>query len=256
MKSSLVLIGSVNNGNNNTLGTGILISFNFKEYLVTCKHIIFEEKFERLFAIPNPRMTKSLSYEHKILSIGSVNYHPEDTDNETFDIAVCEIINLKRTEFQRCHLSFIQVHEMMEFKDPENEDDIIWYGYPVDYTEKLLALNKNDRLPPFTTSATVFNFPIQQLPQNGFITKLKEGYFAQNENKQDSWKGISGGLVTIENNHCTKPYGVILGSTKFTCYHDSQKENYNGIVFAKFKRVKEVLQTLKRKKHPTKKNKT
>lgn len=80
MKSSLVLIGSFKNENANTLGTGILISFNSKAYIVTCKHMIFEAGFERLFAIPNPRMTKCPAGGYKILSIAKVNFHPEDTE--------------------------------------------------------------------------------------------------------------------------------------------------------------------------------
>lgn len=244
MKISLVLIGRIKNGNANTFGTGILISFNSKAYIVTCKHVIFETEFENLFAIPNPRMTKKPAGGYKILSIAKVTFHPEDTDNESFDIAICELKHIPKSEFKKFNLSFVAVNQMTKLKEPKKGDNIIGYGYPIDYAEKLLALNKNDRLPPFTTHATVLDLPILQLTQDGFIGKLKEGFFAQTESMQDIMKGNSGGLVTLENNQEIQPYGVILGNAEIVYVNNGQKENYEGIVFAKFSRVIEILQTL------------
>lgn len=239
MEQSLVLIGSVKYNDAATYGTGFLISFKSKVFIVTCKHVIYEAGCNNLFAIPNPKMTKSPVGGYKVLPISKLNYHPEDSCNESYDIVICEINQLSDADLKG--LSCFEINDCIE---PNNGDKIKGYGFPIDYAEKLLNLNKEDRLPPCITYSVVYDIPILQLSQNGFVGKLKEGYFAQTVDNKAAFKGFSGGLLTIGNSEGEKPYGVILGGAEFNSNSVGRVDHYEGVVFAKFHRVLQILYSM------------
>ena len=237
MNQSIVLIGTIKNGIPTTVGTGFLITYFSKIYVVTCRHVIYEAGFDTLFAITNPKMTKTPSPPYKVLQIKKLHFHRDDSWDSNYDVVVCELLHIPNSELKKHNLSFVSVNSRTQIKAPENGDKIIGFGFPIEYTESILASNKEDRMFPYETFATVLDLPILGLKQNGFVGNVKEGFFAQTINNQDPGKGNSGGLVIIENKN--EPYGVILGGAMF------ENENTTGIVFASFKRVIEILQDIK-----------
>ncbi|MCE5331136.1 MAG: serine protease [Bacteroidales bacterium] len=241
MEQCLVLIGSVKNNEASSFGSGFLISFKSNLFIVTCKHVIYEAGLENLFAIPNPKMTKSPIGGYKILPISKLHFHPDDTINNTYDIVVCEFKESSIDDLKQ--ISFLEVENTSNYSNPIVNDVIKAFGFPIEYAEPLFANNREDKMPPYKIQGTIQDIPISGLSQTGFIGKLNEGFFAWTPRNTQELKGLSGGLITISKNSNTKPCGVILGSADINICINSQNVDFKGIIFAKFDRVLDILKS-------------
>lgn len=240
-QKSLVLIGSYNSGK--TSGTGFIISYETKIYIVTCKHVIFGAGSKNLFAMPNIQMTKSPKDGYKVLSLKNIHFHPEDTNDLSYDVAVCEIDEKSMSEIELLNITCIPINNESDFTIPQNGDEIIGYGFPVIYAEQLFSLNKNEPMPPFKLKGKLLKIPIHDLTHIGFTGNLHEGYFAQTPKKPFSLSGLSGGLA-ISNNNSGKVCGVVLGNADIQLVLNSNITSYQGFIFASFNRVIEILNSI------------
>jgi len=213
-------------------GTGFLIQFNGRLLVVTLRHVL-NASGKGSFALTNVRQTYDPPGGYKVLPIVKLYNHREDSTGTKFDICVCEAFKIPNKEY---NFVPITINERMNFKEPEQGDKVSIFGYPTAHVEPAFERNMDIPLKPFEIQGVVrTDLPVLQWDRID-CKELQEAFLAQTD-RDLTLPGICGGLV-IHNNI---PYGVVLGEAKYSI----SNENHYGIVFAKFSRIMEILQTLK-----------
>lgn len=216
MTRSLVLIGS----GTSTFGSGILLSYNSNRFILTTGHVVRAAGTEKLFAIPDVMTTYHPVSGYSVMYVTKIN-------QDKNDLAICEISEAYRKidRYPFVQIDYIPIYE------PKIGDRVKLIGFPVSYTERLLALNREDPLQPFETEATIINNIIpSELEQRGFPVKISEGIVARINEKIDS-KGFSGGVI-LRNGLFA---GIIIGGIKYA-------EGYSDeIVFVSFQKIKQLI---------------
>ncbi len=237
----IVLIGSQNPiSGATTHGTGFLVGIGGECWIVTCRHVVHEAAGGNLFALPKPRKTMSPPGGYSVLVLGAPRFHPEDSKQGTYDVAVSQVMDVT--------LPFLQSHDIVPIDlEPRRvssslRDGMILkaQGYPIDYANTALAVNRNEPLLPDEIEGTVRSIPLQHVPQFGFDAPLREAFFAQTRTDKRSGKGMSGGLVYAANND--EPAGIVLASGDFGVSSNGRVlDTFCGFIFAGSIRIIEAL---------------
>lgn len=242
MYSFLVLLGCFNSmGKGDTFGTGILIEYNGKLFIASCKHVYNEIHNKRnIFAIPKPKQTLSPQGGYKVLQLGKHNFHPIENCN-TYDIVVFEVINVDLQSILTYGIEPLKISNCTKCTLEYNQE-VYAIGFPIDYVKNYLANEKEELLPPKEIIGYLKDFPIDSLRQIGFAGKLIEGFILELSDENFLGKGNSGGLVfTKIGSDFIIPLGLILGSGKI---YINNIDELNVIVFAKIDRIIETLDSI------------
>lgn len=239
---TVVLVLSPSSGQ--TFGSGFLIQRGERVYVVTCRHVIEEAKTRSLLAVPTPKKTRAL-LDTDLLKLDVPMYHPNDSSNSTYDIAVLRVLGATVTELRQRGIELVRLEA-----SPASaiKDGLLVHaaGYPVDYAETQLALRSSDALSPLRVRGSIKTVPLDSLTQHGFAAPLREGHFAETV-ERPLGKGASGGPVYADDTGETgRVVGVLVGSA------ETQNPHTIGFVFASASRIIETIRSRSnRRPHPT-----
>jgi hypothetical protein len=122
------------------------------------------------------------------------SYHPADTFESSFDIAVCEVKNFGKAS--SAHLAFDQLSVSAALPG----DSVSIRGFSVTYLSKRFNPSSSRRLSSERFSAVVEEAPLERLRVHGFSRGLKELQFARTSNGMVIGEDVSGGPVFKESN--------------------------------------------------------
>ncbi len=218
--SSIVTIGS----GTTTYGTGLLISYCTKKYILTVGHVIRVSKSEnpQLWAITDPKMTLSPPGGYHVILIN--NIHLDDND-----LAICELIYTPKLE----EFPFIPF-DNMPVCDLQPGDRIRLVGYPDFYVGEKVALNRLEPLLPFEMKGTIkkVNNSLILMNLHGSPIKVKEVIVAYMEECIKS-SGLSGGIVL----RGEKIAGILIGQSD---------QDYSELVFVTTSKIIVLLNSIRR----------
>jgi Trypsin-like peptidase domain len=240
IEGATVLVGAVSVSLGlKTFGTGFIVGHRGHAYVITCRHVIVAASSTKLFAIPRPQKTGSPRGGYAVLRLGKPIYHPKDETAGTYDIAALEIVDSTR-RLRALGVVPLQLGPIGP-EQPAEGVDLVEVGYPVDYAERELSIGKPEPMLPLRAGGTVRYVPLTALTQNGFGGPLREGYFAQTDEKPLG-HGASGGAVYVtDGGHAIRVVGVILGSADIQVSDLGRAINITGFVFARSLRIIETL---------------
>ena len=236
-ENHIVLIGSQTPSSGaTTFGTGFLAHLRSRVSVVTCRHVIREASPGALFAIPNPKKTKSPPGGYFVLQLGRPRFHPNDGAC-TYDVAVADVANANLATLRALSITPVSIGSHETESSLEEGVCLRAVGYPIEYANAGLAANLNERLLPYEIEGAYRSISLDRIAQHGFDAPLCEAFFAQAAT--GAGKGMSGGIVYSSNGLVT---GVVLASGEF---HSSSTslvvEHCRGFAFASARRIAETL---------------
>jgi len=179
-----------------------------------------------------------------VLSLGSPKYHPLDSSLSTFDIAILPVVKVNRQSLASQEIIPLDLTTKGVIAVPVSDgQELSASGYPIDYAEVKLCENINEPLFPKNIQGTIRSVPLAALSQIGFGASLKEGFFAQTTDENETGKGMSGGIVCSYTDELFT--GIVLASGDIEVSSQVQCiERIKGFVFAGAERVLETLQAI------------
>lgn len=238
---SVVMVGSYNVSQGaKTHGTGFFISHEGRIILITCKHVIKEGSSGQLFALFSPKKTKSPKGGNIIRWLGKTWFHPSDNQNETYDIACAEILDLDNKFIESLGVVPFSIGNYLNKPSLSAGQKLYATGFPIDYTNKLLEENSEDLLPPRTIYGHFMGASINELASSGFDANLSQGKIVITNGLNKSGKGMSGGAVYCP--HREQLVGVLLGSVNLNIRNAMQ--NLEGFAIAEVHNVMECVDQL------------
>jgi len=242
VEAALVRVGSPAPGKvPPTFGSGFVIEYLGRVYVVTCRHVLSEAASENLLAIPGLLHPKSPQSTYRVMRLGRVRYHPEDGPAGTYDVAVAEIADsnpgslldrgvrpLRLPKDGSANLTDGQVLEAA--------------GYPVDYLRRAETSGKVEALRPQVCTGSLRRLPIEDILHRGFGVRLREASFVQTV-EDPLGAGASGGLVyAADTDDAVDVVGLLVGSADAQRTLGGRTSNLRGFVFVAAHRILETVQ--------------
>lgn len=229
-----VLVGAAAGSSGTTFGTGFLVQRQRQIYVVTCRHVIEESGATSLFAVPRPQKNKRINP----LRLGSPRFHPSDSQQGTYDIAVLEVLGVSPETLASIGVKPI---EIATGRVPAIRTKIIVSGFPAEYAERELKRDTQEPMLPIQVQGTLSKLSLDTLPRVGFSASLREVHFAETV-EPSLGKGASGGVVYVVHRDGTlRVIGVLLASVDAQLVEEGRPRAVRGAVFASVERIRETL---------------
>lgn len=202
---SIVRIGCFDGSSGvSTHGTGFIIKYDDKYYLITCRHVIHKCSTDSFFMLINTTNQPIPSNIDLYLRLGTPIFDKADTNDSSTDIVVFELSK-----------TMIRKHKLESFKLEafDNYDDVrmsVAIGYPNEYISSKSSL-VIEKLEPYRTRCQysdaydLSNLELENFPFN--VNVIKGAILEEVDFK--SYSGISGGVLVDDES------GQILGVISF-----------------------------------------
>jgi len=217
-----------------TVGTGILFAYKEHLWILSCRHVIEN-------TLPGETDTykaiiKLLATDGEVekltivLNQSSLRYHPFDTKDESYDLAIFWV-GLQKNINQP--ITPIQFTPNYTFLPLVPDMDLQAFGYPVNSLSLDIVHNVDSLLPLTSVTAKFLDGPSTGKQPINHSKRQLSTYTAETNSASDL-SGMSGGLVVAKKETQFYPIGMLTGSGtgRVIDNRDGKERNVSFITFA------------------------